>query len=182
MHRRISSWITPLPTSHGRLGLGGWLAVAGIAAVPLFFLITHPLGTLSVFAVFVGMTLLLEYKRSQQVRALVDERPNEDIGSFARAFNRRGSDPVDPWAIRAVWNALVPMTESKGRRIPLRPTDRVDTDLAIDPEDFEDLVPALVEQCERVSGNWEANPYYRRLSTVADLVYFISAQPLRRSA
>ena len=69
-----------------------------------------------------------------------------------------------------------------GRRIPLRPTDRFEKDLGIDPEDVEALVPQLVEQCERLSGNWRANPFYARLETMSDLIYFISAQPLRRSS
>jgi hypothetical protein len=76
----------------------------------------------------------------------------------------------------------MPRTEVQGRRMPLRPTDHFDTDLRIDLDDIESLVPALVEQCERVPGNWEANPYARRVRTVADLVSFISAQPLRHSA
>ena len=180
MHARFSRWIGL--RLERRPGAIGWLVLAGIAGALLFALIAHPVGTVSVFITFAGVTLLLDRKRTRRVRVLADERTNEDIGSFARAFKRRGSDPVDPWAIRAVWNALVPLTESKARWIPLRPTDRFEADLEIDPEDLELLVPQLVEQCERVSGNWTANPYYRRLRTVADLVYFISAQPLRRSA
>ena len=39
----------------------------------------------------------------------------------------------------------------------------------------------LVEQCERVPGNWKANPFYDcGVKTVGDLVHFIPAQPLRR--
>jgi hypothetical protein len=182
MHGKFSRWIGPLPSSEAKLGPWAWLALAGIAAISLYCLLVHPFGTMSVVAAFTGVSLLQEYKRSQRVRALLDERPNEDIGTFARAFNRRGSDPVDPWAIRAVWNALVPLTESKGRRIPLRPTDRFKADLMIDLEEIEHLVSELVIQCERVSGNWQANPYDRRLGTVADLVHFISSQPLRQSA
>jgi hypothetical protein len=81
-----------------------------------------------------------------------------------------------------VWNALTPLTDCDGQRIPLRPADRFEDDLGIDLEDVEDEVPRLVEQCERVAGNWKANPYCKRLSTVGDLVHFVSAQPLRGSA
>jgi hypothetical protein len=33
-----------------------------------------------------------------------------------------------------------------------------------------------------VPGNWQANPFYGRVNTAGDLVHFISAQPLKRSA
>ena len=44
----------------------------------------------------------------------------EDIGTFARAFDRR-SEPFDPWVVRATWDALLPYCG-----FPLRPADRVD--------------------------------------------------------
>lgn len=180
MHRRISRWIGPLPQP--KPGVTGWLVLAAIAGALLFALVAHPVGTLSIFAGLAVLAFLGERKRSRRVAAIANQRVKEDVGSFARAFDRRAGNPRDPWAIRAVWNALVPLTESRGRKIPLRPTDRFEEDLLLDPEDLEDLVPQLVEQCERVPGNWKANPFYLRLNTVADLVDFISAQPLRRSA
>lgn len=105
----------------------------------------------------------------------------EDIGSFARAFDRRASEHLDPWAIRAVWNALMPLTEAGGWQIPLRSTDRFEEDLMLNPDELEDVVPQLVEQCERAPDNWKANPFYSRVKTVANLVYSISAQPLRHT-
>ena len=160
----------------------GWAVLAVLGGAFLFVLVAHPIGTGSVVVAFAAVTTLLERRRTRYVRAEAEKRAGEDIGSFARAFERRGPNPADPWAIRAVWQALTPRTEAKGRQLPLRPTDHFDTDLCIDSEDIEALVPALVAQCERDPGNWEANPYLNRVRTVADLVHFISAQPLRRSA
>jgi hypothetical protein len=180
MHGRFSRWIGPLPRPQP--GFVGWLILAAVVGVLLLALVTHRVGTLSTIAVLVVLSVVSERNRSERVRAIANQRANEDIGSFARAFNRRATDPLDPWAIRAVWNALVPLTESRGRTIPLRPTDRFEEDLSTHPDDIEDLVLQLVEQCERVPGNWRANPFYDRIKTVADLVYFISAQPLRQSA
>jgi hypothetical protein len=180
MHGRFSRYIDPL--SQPKPGLLGWFMLAAIAGAIVFALAARPVATLSVFAGLTVITFLSERKHARRVITIAAQRPNEDIGSFARAFERRANESLDPWAIRAVWNTLVPLTESRGRQIPLRPTDRFEEDLLVDLDDLEDLVPRLVEQCERVMGNWKANPFYHRLNTVADLVYFISAQPLRRSA
>jgi hypothetical protein len=180
MHGRFSRYIEPL--SQPKPGFFGWLLLTAIAGAILFGLVVRPVGTLSAFAGLAVVTFVAERKHARRVVSIAGSRENEDIGSFARAFERRANESLDPWAIRAAWNALVPLTEASGRQIPLRPTDRFAEDLLLDPDDLEDLVPQLVEQCERVPGNWKANPFYHRLNTVADLVYFISAQPLRRLA
>ena len=170
----------PVPQKHP--GVTGWLILLALGGALLFALISHPIATLAILGVLVLIPFLTKPGRKKRVGAIRHERANEDIGSFARAFDRRGEPQVDPWAIRAVWDALTPLTAAGGQTIPLRPTDRWEADLGIDPEDIEDLVPQLVEQCERAPGDWKANPFYERLSTVGELVYFISAQPLRRSA
>ena len=36
---------------------------------------------------------------------LASDRIGEDIGTFARGFNRR-TEPFDPWVVRATWDAL----------------------------------------------------------------------------
>jgi hypothetical protein len=56
---------------------------------------------------------------------LLDQRPGEDIGTFARAFDRR-AEPFDPWVVRATWDALVPYVTHGDWHVPLRPTDRLD--------------------------------------------------------
>jgi hypothetical protein len=178
-HRRLSRWMGPLPQP--KPGVGGWLILAALAGAVGFVLVTHPIGTLLAIAAIATLAVVGERQRARSLLPRASERAREDIGSFTRAFDRRAA-PFDPWAVRAVWNTLVPLTETCGRTIPLRPSDRFDADLGLDPDDLEDLIPPLVEQCERVGGNWKANPYYDRLTTVGDLVRFISAQPLRRSA
>jgi hypothetical protein len=179
-HRRFSRWIGPLPQRTP--AITDWAIFAIISAALLFVLIAHPIGTVVAIGALTVLTLTTERKRAKRVFTAASARTAEDIGSFARGFNRRDGTPLDPWAIRAVWNALAPLTESRGRRIPLRPTDRFEQDLGIDLEDLEDLVPPLVEQCERVHGDWKTNPFYDKLETVADLVHFISAQRRRQSA
>lgn len=180
MHTRFSRWMGPVPQQ--KPGAAGWLMVIALVAGLLLVLITHPIGTLATIGTLVLIGYFPGRAHTRRMRVMQRERANEDIGTFARAFARHAGPTVDPWAIRAVWDALTPFTECRGERLPLRPSDRFEADLGIDLDDLEDLVPQLVERCERVPGNWKANPYYEKLSTVGNLVYFISAQPLRRSA
>lgn len=155
----------------------GW-TVLGICAVGLAYaLVVRPLGSL----VLIGGVLLLGwlYDRPRVRRFAIERpsRPNEDFGSFVRAFDLIGAAPVDPWAVRVVWEAVLPLTALRGPAIPLRPTDRFALDLDVDPEEVEELIPSLVERCGRTVGNWSANPYFAGLATVGALVHFISAQP-----
>ena len=178
MHAQFSRWIGPIPKK--RQDPFGWIILALVAAAIIFGIVAHPLGAAVLVSAVAATSYLLERHRAPSVMRAAASRDGEDIGSFARAFDRHADAPVDPWAIRAVWNALVPLTASRGYRIPLRPTDRLEIDLFVDSEDVEELVPLLVEQCERVNGRWTDNPYFTRLNTVGDLVHFISAQPLRQ--
>lgn len=180
MHRQFSRWMHPLPQSTP--GIAGWVAIGVIGAALIFVLLRYPVATLITTGAVALASVISERRRTIHVRKIAASRPNEDIGSFARAFDRRGAPPFDPWAVRAVWNAVGAATEANGQRIPLRPTDRLVADLDIDAEEIEYLVPELVEQCERVPGDWKANPYNERLATVGDLVYFISSQPVRGSS
>ena len=166
----------PLPTA--RMRWTGSLLLALLAGTLLLALVTHPLAVVLPLGLLGALSWFLEQQRAARLKPLVDARVDEDIGSFARAFDRRGMDPVDPWAIRAVWNALIPFTASRAGSVALRPTDEMVADLYVDPDDLDDLIEPLVQQCERVPSNWSANPYYPRMRTVADLVFFISAQPL----
>ncbi len=178
MHGRFSRWLGPVPQE--KTDLFGWFLLTLVAAAILFAVVQNPLGAAIVISAIAAASYLLERQRAPRVVRAAASRGGEDIGSFARAFDRHSDAPLDPWAIRAVWNALVPLTVSNGHAIPLRPADRFEADLFIDPEDVEELVPLLVEQCERSGGRWKDNPYFTRLNTVADLVHFISAQPLRQ--
>ena len=171
----VSRWLPPArePAPKWR----GW-ALLGICAVGLAYaLVVQPLGSL----MLVGGVLLIgwAYDRPRARRLAIERpsRPNEDFGSFVRAFDLGGPAPVDPWAIRVVWEAVLPLTALRGPAIPLRPTDRFTLDLGVDLEEVEELIPSLVERCGRAVGNWSANPYFAGLATVGALVHFISAQP-----
>ena len=105
----------------------------------------------------------------------------EDIGTFARAFDRRG-DWFSPHVVRAVWDALEPYVTLGGSRVPVRPTDRIDEDLHIDWDDIELMLSEVANRTGRSIEGIEENPWYGRVRTVGDMVRLLSAQPLRPAA
>lgn len=151
----------------------------GICALCLAYaLVVQPLGSLLLIGGILLVGWLYDRPRTRPLTLERPARPNEDFGSFVRAFDLDDPEPVDPWAVRVVWEAVLPLTALRGPAIPLRPSDRFTLDLGVDPEEVEELIPSLVERCGRTVGNWSANPYFVGLATVGALVHFISAQPI----
>ena len=107
---------------------------------------------------------------------LADARVGEDIGTFARAFDRRAPE-FDPWVVRAVWDALQQHVEARGRHVPLRPSDQLVAHLDIDADDLEDVAVEAATRAGRNSSDWRANPVNRPVETVADLVRLVALQP-----
>ena len=161
-----------------RVTLGGKAAIGALATGLGAVLIAAPLVVVGVIGVLAAGTIALERRRAVRMGPLLTAREGEDVGTFARAFDRR-QGALDPWAIRAVWNTVMPMTSTRGKLIPLRPTDTFVEDLEIDPEDIEYVIPKLVLQCDRDIEGYATNPYYSELSFVGGLVRFISSQPLK---
>jgi hypothetical protein len=125
------------------------------------------------------MSMLMGDPLADQWCRWTEERKNEDIGTFARAFDRR-SEPFDPWVVRATWDAL-----RTDLVVPLRPTDRIWKDLpSLDTDDF-DLYDLIVEVAARSGHSLEglkANRYYAMVcesgdATIGDIVKLISSQP-----
>ena len=172
----VTRWLYPArePATSWR----GWAFLAVCAIGLVYALVVQPIGSLALIGGILALGWL--YDRPRARRRAIDRplRPNEDFGSFVSALDERGPAPVDPYAVRIVWDAVLPLTALRGPAIPLRPTDRFELDLGVDPEEVEELIPSLVERCGRAVGNWSANPFYAGLSTVGALVHFISAQPL----
>jgi hypothetical protein len=151
----------------------------GVCAVGLTYgLVVRPLGSLLLILGILLVGWLYDRPRTPHLTLERPARPDEDFGSFVRAFDLDDPEPVDPWAVRLVWEAVLPLTALRGPAIPLRPSDRFTLDLGVDPEEVEELIPSLVERCGRAVGNWSANPYFTGLATVGALVHFISAQPI----
>ena len=127
--------------------------------------------------VLVALLILaqIEIHRTRKARrALALSRAEESICDFARAFDCR---VIDTWIVRAVYEQL---QEHLGLeyRIPIRSTDTFGKDLQIDSEDLDmDIVQEIAQRTGRTLENPEKNPYYDKINTVGDLVYFFNAQP-----
>ena len=178
----FSRWMPPYQRPEGAPLPG--VVVAGLALLGgwvLWYLAHHVVGTLvtaACVALVIGLASLLNDRRlARRAR----ERAGEDIGTFARAFDRRAPD-FDPWVVRAVWDALAPWTELPGGgRVPLRPTDAI-ADLGCVDEDLEEVFEEAARRARRLLDGLEENPYYRRVATVGDLVALISRQPRAAAA
>jgi hypothetical protein len=121
--------------------------------------------------------LLLNYANNRRLRRLASGRIGEDIGTFARAFDRR-AEPFDPRVVRATWDALRPYTTFPGGSVPLRPGDRLQEDLRIDLDDVAfDLIPEVAKRSGHSLHDERSNPLYGKIHTVGDFVRFITLQP-----
>jgi hypothetical protein len=158
----------------------GWLVAA------LYFIMLGLSAVWSVYArLFVGALLAgilvsgaIARRRNKRWAA---SRRAEDIGTFARAFDRRAPG-FDAHVVRAVWDVLQPYVRFRNGAVPLRPTDRLDEDLNIDPDDLECDVIEAAKRVGRSLQATERNPSYARLNTVGDFVAFLCAQPRLVSA
>ncbi|HVX90748.1 MAG TPA: hypothetical protein VHC20_03920, partial [Candidatus Paceibacterota bacterium] len=91
-----------------------------------------------------------------------------------RSFERRR---VDTWVIRAVYEQLQSHLGTE-KPVPIRATDSLANDLLVDDEDLDmDIAEEILQRTGRSMKDTERNPYYGKVRTVADLVYFVNEQP-----
>ncbi len=151
-----------------------WVCLLGLFAGYLYALSPYPvlvgLGTviLSVIAV----------RRNRADRAhlarLAATRQAGSICDFSRSFNVR---ETDAWVIRAVYEQLQDQLHWAHPDFPVRADDRLVEDLSLDPDDIDlDIVSDVSARTGRSIRNTKANPFYRRVKTVGDLVAFFCAQ------
>jgi hypothetical protein len=187
--RKFSRWMPPLPpqpppntTTQVLLAviIGGLLAlVVGLVG---WAFVSSPVCTAMVILAILLSLRSANGEADREARRLLKEWRREDIGSFARGFDRR-SEPFDPWVVRATWDAM-----KMYMRIPLRPTDRFVKDFGIVDEEID--MALLDEVAERSGHSLEdlaRNPYYAKLSslpdfTIGDFVRLISWQPVVESS
>ncbi len=146
---RFSRWMAPIEG-------GSWWALALLSP---FIFVLSPI-------ILIGW---VDLKR--HFRRLASNRKGEDIGSFARSFDRH-HEPFDPWVIRATWDALRPTIY-----LPLRPSDSLNEDLRIDPDDIDDLLEEVTRRSRHSLASPESNPFYGKVITVGDFVRFVTARP-----
>ena len=164
------------PASTGKDSLAGAVLIVVLISLLLLGVVFSRAGRFAigvVVVVFLAGSVIID----RRLKNLAAGRQGEDIGTFARGFDRR-NEPFDPHVVRAVWDALQPYAKFRGGSVPIRPTDRIDEDLGIDWDDIDmGLAQEVAERTGRSLDNIEANPLFGHVSTVGDLVRLISSQP-----
>ena len=90
--------------------------VLAVLGVGLGFLLVRYMRVAVPLVVAVAVvTVILNARHVKRLMRLADARVGEDIGTFARAFDRRAPE-FDPWVVRAVWDALQQHVEARGRQ------------------------------------------------------------------
>lgn len=159
---------------------GDWAVWAVYMSGLVVFALWNPLGWLVVVGVM-GLQFLSHRTETQQWQRRAAARADDDIGTFARAFDRRGPEPFAPRVIRAVWDALAIELTPGGPRVPVRPGDKLDDDFEI--EDVNPLATEIAERAGRSATVWQAHPQIlAEVVTVRDLVRLVSGQPPRAPA
>lgn len=171
--RKLSRW---RPAARNVIHVPVWFipsfVILGIILLGLFAPIQYAL-TLSAFVLlgYLGSVVM-----NHRLRRQAEGRQGEDIGTFARSFNRR-DEPFDPWVVRATWDALQPYVTFRGGSLPLRASDRLDK-LPIDPEDLEnEVIEEVAERSGHVHEPLAFQHARSSIKTVGDFVKFISSQP-----
>ena len=170
---RFSRWMKPMapvPVVSERAFFGALLLVG------MLFAYVSPTG-LAVFVAILLVSLASDFGHRWHVRRLRLSRADEDIGTFARALDRRSPD-FDPLVVRAVWDAVQEWI-GDSEVLPLRPSDRIAVELRIDPEDLLDeyALGRIAARAGRSLCDVELNPRSRQVETLGDLIALLATQP-----
>jgi len=116
--RRFSRWMPPATRTQASLvgRLVGWLVLVAFLATAVAVIVAWPIAVGIFLGAFVVITVVANNARHRRLRRLAAARIGEDIGTFARAFDRRTSS-FDPWVVRATWEALEPYVVFPGGRL-----------------------------------------------------------------
>jgi len=156
----------------------GWMLLVAFVGFWLWGIWERPIVLLLV--VVIGVMIVIEQRnRKIKMAKLAQERKELSICEFARSFDYRS---IDTWVIRAVYETLQDYVSMPEVAVPIKAEDDLADVLEIDDEDLDmDLLVEMLHRTGRSLEDTPNNPYYGRLKTVADLVYFINAQPLAKN-
>ena len=174
----ISRHLPPLRAEDSRVPLLGKVILLGILALIGYWIYSSPLKAtigLGAFAALIGGAMFIEGRRVARIR----QERDDTICDFRNSFDVR---KVDPWIIRATYEAFGRWFDAKQVHFPLRASDSIGNDLKIDPEDVEDLVHEVAQRAGYDISECEANPLYGKVETVGDFVMFFTHQPKTRQA
>ena len=169
----LSRHLPPLQTGvrkiphHGKVILLGTLALVG------YWFYSSPLNATIGFGsitLFVAGSMIIEGRRVARIR----QDRDDTIGDFRRSFDLR---QIDPWIIRATYEAFGAWFDAKQSKFPLRASDLIYDDFKIDWEDLDDLLREVAQRAGYDISRCEANPLYGNVRTVEDFVKFVTHQP-----
>src|SRR6516164_842134 len=95
--RTFSRW---MPPAEVHMSLVTWLVLAGLLAGLIAAVIAWPVPLGFVFGVLLVVSVTASWVHHRQFRRLAADRNGEDIGTFARTFDRC-MEQFDPWVVRA---------------------------------------------------------------------------------
>ena len=158
-----------------RVGIWVFLGVLAVAAAVFFWMASARaiFGVAGLVAV-AGIAVGVQGKRQRsRLCGLAAQREGESICQFAQSFDAR---TVDTWIIRAVYDTLQQELEHRHPAFPVRASDALD-DLLMDSDDLDmAIVPEVARRAGRSLKGLEANPYYGKVRSVADLVMCFNSQ------
>lgn len=158
--------------------LTGWAFIACILAVGVYFAIANPMVLLIAATVLTMLFLIARQQRQREARKLmmiVSEREGQSICEFARDFDTRA---VSTWIIRAVYEQLQGQLKHIHPAFPVRADDRLKEDLMLDEDDLDmDLAQEIEARTGISIDESSSNPYFGKVKTVRDLVFFFQNQP-----
>jgi hypothetical protein len=125
--------------------------------------------------VLVAGAMVIEGRRVARIR----QERDDTICDFRRSFDVR---QIDPWIIRATYEAFGAWFDAKQAKFPLRASDSIADDLKIAWEDLDDLAHEVARRAGYDISECEANPLYGKVITVEDFVMFVTHQPKIRQA
>jgi len=169
----FSRWMRP--ASPSPFPLWAW-AISALYVGALVILALWKPWVWLLLGAFVALQVLFRRTDARRWQQRAAARTGEDIGTFARSFDRKGAEAFDPRVIRATWEALALELQPGGPRVPVRPNDDLEDDFEIEYVDV--LATAVAERAGRSARAWERTPsILDGVLTVADLVRVVSRQP-----
>jgi len=168
--RTPSRFIPKFPENKANLPTLWFFGVIFIGGL-LTVLIIYPIISIAVI-VLACISMFIESRRRNK---LAQSRSAESICTFARSFDRH---KMDTHVVRAVYEEV---NKQIGGSVefPLRIDDQLfdSKGLNLDPDDLDEILIAAAYRANKSIEHTEANPFYDKVNTVADLVSFLMAQP-----
>lgn len=178
---RFSRHLSPLPQQHTSTTerMVPVLVLACFATWLGTLIYQHTILVLSAMLFLVAAGWMMSRIDFRRKRALAATRSGDPLCTLARSMDRR---VVDPWVVRATFEELQGYFPAKLRPFPIRLGDHLIDDLAIDPEDIDDIAQDVAMRAGYSLENSEQNPLFARVETVGDFISFFSHQQKIREA